>query len=514
MTNNDIVQKLWNLCSVLRDDGINYPTYITELVLLLFLKMEQEQVLGQKAFKSRLPKGCRWADLMTFDEESVLAEYGKVLQVLSNGMDEAGNVIDPRIFAIYEDAKTSLRKSKHLKLVIDRIDSIEWLSLDEDALGDIYEGLLNKGVAEAKKGPGQYFTPRPLIDSIIRCIKPEPGETIQDPAVGTAGFLIAAHAYIKRPKGPFEKLSTAKKKRQRTTCYKGIELVAEPRRFALMNCLLHGIVGTGEGAIILGNGLGKEGEALPLADIILSNPPFGSAKGSGLPERKFEFATANKQLNFLQHIYTGLKPGGRAAVVLPDNVLFESGVGTEIRRDLMEKCNLHTILRLPTGIFYAAGVKTNVLFFTKGTAKNPDQTKNCTKKVWVYDLRTNMPKFGKRTPFGEQYFVPFEKRYGKKANGTSVRKMGDWSFTDDSIEPSEETSRWRSFSRKWIREKKEDSLDISWLKDPASIDAANLPEPAVLAAEAMSELTLALEELNDLMQAIENPGASTKKDKA
>jgi hypothetical protein len=256
-----------------------------------------------------------------------------------------------------------------------------------------------------------------------------------------------------------------------------------------MNCLLHGMEGDDEGVVHLGNTLGLPGTQLSRADLILANPPFGTAKGGGGPTRDdFTYKTRNKQLAFLQHIYRGLKPGGRAAVVLPDPVLFEAGVGTEIRRDLMHKCNLHSILRLPTGIFYAQGVKTNVLFFTRGTAADPRQEENCTDNVWVYDLRTNMPSFGKRTPFGDQHLKPFEAVYGNEPDGTSPRVEGDWSWSADGAEQTAENSRWRCFSRDYIRDQKGDSLDISWIKDEDSVDAASLPEPDVLAAALQKRL--------------------------
>jgi type I restriction enzyme M protein len=261
-----------------------------------------------------------------------------------------------------------------------------------------------------------------------------------------------------------------------------------------MNCLLHGMEGDAEGVVHLGNALGQVGARLPKVDVILSNPPFGTAKGGGGPTRDdLTYRTSNKQLAFLQHIYRGLKPGGRAAVVLPDNVLFEAGVGTEVRRDLMDKCNLHTILRLPTGIFYAQGVKTNVLFFQKGTTDDPRQEQGCTRRVWVYDLRSNMPSFGKRTPFGAQHLKAFEEAYGEAPNGYSPRA--------ENVEGIGEASRFRCFTREQIRERG-DSLDISWLKDDSSIDAADLPAPEVLAGEAMAELTEALRELDALMQAL------------
>ncbi|MGK0371313.1 MAG: type I restriction enzyme M protein [Glaciecola sp.] len=284
-----------------------------------------------------------------------------------------------------------------------------------------------------------------------------------------------------------------------------------------MNCLLHGMEGDDEGVVHLGNALGQVGASLSKADIILANPPFGTSKGgdASITRDDLTYPTSNKQLAFLQHIYRNLKPGGRAAVVLPDNVLFEAGTGADVRRDLMNKCNLHTILRLPTGIFYAAGVKTNVLFFTKGSATDKLQDEKCTQNVWVYDLRTNMTNFGKRTPFGQQHLKPFEEVYGDKANGTSDRTEGEYSFGAEQISVDKTKvaenqgvddklvhSRWRCFDRDWIAKTKGDSLDISWLKDKDSIDAADLPEPDALAREAKEELTAALSELDELLVAL------------
>lgn len=496
MTNNDIVQKLWKLCDVLRDDGINYSNYVTELVLLLFIKMEYENTQAGILDKHKLPEGCRWTDLTGKSGLTLLNEYKQMLLDLSQSDDRL-------IAAIYADAQTSLREPRHLEQLIKSLDAIDWFSAQKDGLGDLYEGLLEKNASETKSGAGQYFTPRTLIDSIIRCVKPQPGEVIQDPAAGTAGFLVAADAYIKGETDDLYDLDNKAAKFQKTKAFIGMELVPNTRRLALMNCLLHGMEGDDEGVVHLGNTLGLPGTQLPKADVILTNPPFGTAKGGGGPTRDdFTFKTSNKQLAFLQHIYRYLKPGGRAAVVLPDNVLFEAGVGTEIRRDLMHKCDLHTILRLPTGIFYAQGVKTNVLFFTKGAVKDPKQEENCTQNVWVYDLRNNMSNFGKRTVFGEQHLQPFEKAFGRKSDGTSKRREGEWSFTPEEQEHTEDTSRWRCFSRDWIREQKGDSLDIAWLKDEDSIDAKNLPDPEVLAAEAMGELTEALRELDGLMQAL------------
>ena len=495
MTTQDIVQKLWNLCDVLRDDGINYSDYVTELVLLLFPKMVHEQTEAGIIQKHPLPQGCRWTDLEGKSGLILLNEYKQMLLNLSQSND-------PLIAAVYAEAQTRLREPRHLEQLIKNLGNIDWFSATKDGLGDLYDGLLEKNANETKSGAGQYFTPRPLIDAMVECLQPQLREIIQDPAAGTAGFLIAADTYIKKH-NDWHGLKQAEVEFQKHKAFVGVELVPDTRRLALMNCLLHNIEGEGGGVIHLGNSLGQVGAALQPADVILANPPFGTSRGGDASvTRTFTHKTGNKQLAFLQHIYRGLKPGGRAAVVLPDNVLFEAGVGTDIRRDLMDKCNLHTILRLPTGIFYAAGVKTNVLFFNRGTQKNPDQDEGCTTKTWIYDLRSNMPSFGKRTPFGTQHLSPFIKLYGKKADGSSPRKEGDWSFPQEGEAPTEANSRWRVFDRSWIADTKDDSLDIAWIKDKNSVDSDDLPAPEILAQEAMSELTAALDELNGLMQAL------------
>ncbi|MEX5329665.1 N-6 DNA methylase [Pseudomonas paraeruginosa] len=487
MTNTDIVQKLWSLCDVLRDDGINYSDYVTELVLLLFIKMEYEQVQNNANFEHKLPDGCRWSDLISKTGLIRLNHYRKMLLDL-------GKSSDPIIAAIYADSQTNIKEPGHFDQLIKSLDAIDWFSARKDGLGDLYEGLLAKNASETKSGAGQYFTTRPLIDSIIRVIRPQAGEIIQDPAAGTAGFLIAADSYIKQNTNDHADLDEKARYFQRNFAFVGVELVPGTRRLALMNCLLHGMEGNSEGIVRLGNTLSKTGIGLPKADLILSNPPFGTAKGGGGPIRDdLTYKTSNKQLAFLQHIYHSLKPGGRAAVVLPDNVLYDAGVGTEVRRSLMDKCNLHTILRLPTGIFYAQGVKTNVLFFQKGTRENPLQEKDCTQRVWIYDLRTNTPNFGKRNPFGSAHLKPFEDAYGVDANGNSARA--------ENVDGIGTLSRFRVFTRDFIRERG-DSLDISWLKDADILDPTKLPAPEVLAGEAMAEMTEALHELEELMKAL------------
>lgn len=497
MTHDTVVQKLWNLCDVLRDDGVNYSKYVTELALLIFLKMNHEQDQDKKEDEKVLPKGYRWENLIALDGTNLMEYYRKLLMVLGSGKESGVNPDNGQfeekeihhnrlVMAIYAESNTSLREPRHLKQLITSLDKIDWFSEHKDDLGNMYEGLLERNASETKSGAGQYFTPRPLINSMVRLMQPAVGEKIQDPAAGTGGFLIAADQYIKSKTDDLYDLEDKQRQFQIKEALIGVELVPDTRRLALMNCLLHNIKGGDDGAIILGNTLGAVGSSLPRADLILANPPFGTSKGgdASITRDDFTYPTSNKQLVFLQHIYRNLKEGGRAAVVVPDNVLFEDGVGADIRRDLMEKCDLHTILRLPTGIFYAQGVKTNVLFFTKGKP---------TENVWVYDLRTNMPSFGKRTPFTESYLAPFEAVYGGDMHGQSKRTEGEWSYwlkTENSnIEETIENSRWRVFTRDYIRDEKKDSLDISWLRDNDAIQSENLPDPEILALEAMSELT-------------------------
>lgn len=471
MTNTqDIVAKLWNLCHVLRDDGITYHQYVTELTYLLFLKMMEET--GKE---KQLPKGRRWKDLKKEDGSEQFEFYRDTLVHL-------GSHGSARVKAIFTNAGTSLTHPKNLRTLVTSIDDLDWYSAKEEGLGDLYEGLLEKNANEKKSGAGQYFTPRPLIECMVRLTQPQPGEGVQDPALGTGGFLIAADRYVKDHTDEYFKLSERDQDFQRTEAFYGVELVLDAHRLALMNAMLHSI----EGDWRLGDSLSPTGAGLPKADVILTNPPFGTKKGGGVPTRDdFTYVTSNKQLAFLQHIYRGLKPGGRAAVVLPDNVLFEENVGQAIRADLMDKCNLHTILRLPTGIFYAQGVKTNVLFFTRGK-----KDKGNTKQVWFYDMRTNMPNFGKRTPLTHDHFVDFEKTYGKKADGTSKRKdLG-------------EAERFRCFTREDIA-KRNDNLDITWLRDENANHHEDLPEPDEIAAEIMANLQTAMEEMEALSLILE-----------
>ena len=477
MTTQDIVAKLWNLCNVLKDDGVTYHQYVTELTYLLFLKMAQET--GKEEL---LPAGNRWADLVKKSAPERLPFYEDVLRKLARD----GRGIVQEIFA---NSSTFIKKPVTLSTLVSEIDGLDWYDAKKEGLGDLYEGLLQKNANEKKSGAGQYFTPRPLIDAIVQVMKPTSADVIQDPAAGTGGFPIAAHQYIQE----HEKTALWNEKQQKkyyTQTFYGMEHVQDTHRLALMNLMLHGIdsdAGGENAGIRYGDTLSPQGKSLPKATLILTNPPFGTKKGGGLPDRDdFTFATSNKQLAFLQHIYRGLAPGGRAAVVLPDNVLFEGNVGKQIRQDLMDKCNLHTILRLPTGIFYAQGVKTNVLFFTRGTTD-----KKNTKEVWVYDLRANMPQFGKRTMLTKEHFAEFRSVFGTDPLGgnSALSKRVD----------TGESGRFRKFDRQWIAEHRSESLDISWLRDDSIENAEDLPEPAELAQLALGELDAAMSELRAIL---------------
>ncbi|MGF1736513.1 N-6 DNA methylase [Photobacterium satsumensis] len=503
MNNNDLVAKLWKLCDNLRDGGVSYQNYVNELASLLFLKMCEET--GQE--DDLLPEGLRWNDLKT--------KIGREQhQFYRNMLVQLGDDNHAIVRAIFQNVNTTITQPAQLTELVSNMDSLGWFDGDKgksrDDFGDMYEGLLQKNANETKSGAGQYFTPRSLISTIVKLMQPQPREVIQDPAAGTAGFLIEADKFIKSQTNDLDDLSEDDQDFQIQRAFVGLELVPETRRLALMNCLLHDIEGDQDkgGAIRLGNTLGSDGEALPKAKVILTNPPFGSAAGTNIT-RTFVHPTSNKQLCFMQHIVESLEPGGRAAVVIPDNVLFEGGKGTDIRRDLMDKCNLHTVLRLPTGIFYAQGVKTNVLFFQKGALNNPEQDKNCTTETWVFDMRTNMNTFGKRRPLTEKHFDAFIAAYGEDKNGQSPRSEGVWDVLgaiyaegEGSVEHTPENARFRKFSRDYIRDQKGDSLDISWLKDLEATSAENLPEPEVLAGEAMAELTEAMSEIYQLMQAL------------
>ena len=475
-TTPDIVAKLWALCNVLRDDGVTYNEYVTELTYLLFLKMLQET--GKE---DRLPKQYRWAELAKREGIDQLEYYKRLLLDLgSTGTKDA------LVRAIFTDAQTRLRKPTNLKALTSSIDQLDWFSAREEGLGNLYEGLLEKNASDKKSGAGQYFTPRPLIDCIVRLVKPQAGEIVQDPAAGTAGFLVAADRDIKDRTDDLYKLAEQQAFFQRHSAFIGAELVPDTHRLCMMNLLLHGI----EGGVELADTLSPDGERLSKADVVLTNPPFGTKKGGGRPTRT-DFSitadTSNKQLAFVEHVVRSLKPGGRAAVVVPDNVLFEDNTGHRLRTWLMELCSLHTILRLPTGIFYAQGVKTNVLFFNRGKTDKAN-----TKATWVFDMRANMPAFGKTRPLAVADFKEFEAAYGKDPNGGTKRK-----------EESED-GRWRCFTREQVKARN-DNLDISWLRDTEVEAEKQLTDPEDIADAIIDHLKAALMEIETLSEELE-PG--------
>ena len=435
---------------------MSYHEYISELTYLLFLKIAEEN-----RTENLLPEGYRWKNLIEYQGDDILTYYRDMLTYLD------GHAPSEKVQKIYAFPTTVFSHSENLKAVIDGIAKLDWHSITMDGMGDIYEGLLAKNSQDARSGAGQYFTPRPLVDCIVRLLQPGLGEVIQDPATGSGGFLISADHYVRTHVSPQAYNDNPPK-------YEGVEIEKGTYRISLMNAFLHRL----NSRLILGDALTSDAENLSPADVILANPPFGAKAGSARKQRgDIAYATTNKQLAFLQHIYLGLKPGGRAAVVLPDNVLFEDGTGRKIRQELMDRCDLHTILRLPTGIFYSPGVKTNVLFFTRGQTDTGN-----TKAVWVYDMRHDAPKYGKKRPLQPKDFSLFEAAYGDEPRGLSNR------------EDQGEETRWRSFSRQTIADKL-DNLDLSWLADTETDSEDTLTEPEEIAAAILAHLNSALSEI-------------------
>ena len=493
MSTQNLVSKLWNLCNLLRDDGVTYHEYINELTFLVFLKMAEETdtETDSKSGEVRIPEGYRWKDLENYDAASRLEKYKLLLIHLGSH----GSQITK---AIYANANTIIRKPATLSKLVTEIDKLDWYQAKDEGLGNMYEGLLEINASEVKSGAGQYFTPRTLINVMVELMKPTLDDVIVDPTAGTGGFLISANHYMFPDREKLFKLSDKEYEKYQHGTFFGMELVPDTRRLAMMNLMLHDIAVDDENTgILYGDTLSNEGKQLPdgKASLILANPPFGKKMGGGIPTRDdLVHYTSNKQFAFLHLMYHKmLKPGGRTAVVLPDNVLFESGIGKTIRNDLMEKCNLHTILRLPTGIFYAAGVKTNVLFFSKpdDITKDKAQTKN----VWVYDLRSNMPMFGKRTVLGREHFNEFFEAVGNDL--TAVDEKARAKFITDHKDDAD-GCRLRCFTREEIANK-DDSLDLAWIRDESTEDASSLPEPDVLINEAIEEMAGAMSELKSIL---------------
>ncbi|MEM9985145.1 MAG: N-6 DNA methylase [Bacteroidota bacterium] len=483
MSAEQVAQKLWNLCNVLRDDGVTYHQYLNELTYILFLRLSEV-----KGFAEDLPEVYRWSTLTTINDNQKL--YETYRDLLANISTKTPNAT---ISAIYANASTTLRKPVNLKTLVSAFDALEWYDEQEqDQIATVYEELLEKNAGEKKSGAGQYFTPRPLINIMVDLLAPKLGERWNDPAAGTFGFMISADQYLREQYDDYFELNEADRLFQVHQAFSGVELVQDAHRLALMNAKLHGM----ESEIILGDTLSNLGKDLKGYDGVLANPPFGTKKGGDRPTRDdFTFPTSNKQLNFLQHIYRSLHKRGtaRAAVVLPDNVLFEDGDGQRIRRDLMDKCDLHTILRLPTGIFYAAGVKTNVLFFTRGKTETGN-----TQRVWFYDLRTNMPNFGKRTPFTRAAFAGFVKAYTGGVKLEEV-KEGYRGEIDEEKRQQIQDERWSCLDREEI-EGKNDSLDLGLIADESLTSSEDLGEPVDIAKEAVAELAAIQKELEAIIK--------------
>ncbi len=522
-----LVQKLWNYCNILRDDGLSYGDYVEQLTFLLFLKMADEQS-RLRGTPSAIPKGFGWDVLVKLDGDELETHYRHSLTELGKQPGMLGIIFRKAQNKIQDPAK--LRR-----LIVDLIDKEQWSSLSADVKGDAYEGLLQKNAEDVKGGAGQYFTPRPLIAAMVDAIAPQPGQTICDPACGTGGFLLAAHDYLAQ----HYQLDREQKKKLKSGTLFGIELVDSVTRLCAMNLLLHGI---GPEADNLTDGMpvvtkdalaAKHGEY----DIILANPPFGkkssvtivneageTSKESLIINRDdFWASTSNKQLNFLQHIFTILKQHGRAAVVLPDNVLFEGGAGETIRRALLKQADVHTLLRLPTGIFYAQGVKANVLFFDR----KPAQEKPWTSKLWIYDLRTNQhftlkENTLKRTDlddFVACYFGTPRQETRPTTESASVGRVSppggnrhDRKETDR-FNPDrsganrferKESERFRSFTYEELTKRDKVNLDIFWLKDESLEDSANLPDPDILAREIVEDLEAALAQFAEIAADLKN----------
>ncbi len=473
MSNEQLVAKVWNYAHVLRDQGISYGDYIEQITYLLFLKMDAERVelLGAE---SEIPKKWSWGALVKLDGEELEKQYRNSLEALAK--------VPGLIGTIFRKSQNKLSDPAKLKRVVGLIDTEgPWIGLDVDVKGEIYEGLLERNAAEVKSGAGQYFTPRAVIDAVVACVDPKIGETVCDPACGTGGFLLSAFAHMKGQSQDKEK-----QRRLRNESLRGVDIVDEVVRLCAMNLYLHGI-GNGSSPVVQGDALAAQPS--DHYDVVLTNPPFGKKSsytvvgedGALSTEREnyerddFKYTTSNKQLNFLQHIMSLLETYGRAGVVMPDNVLFEAGnAGEGLRKRLLEQFNFHTLLRLPTGIWYSPGVKANVLFFDKRPASKDPQTK----ELWIYDFRTNVHKTLKEKPLVPSDLDDFVTCY-------RARK---------------ETERFRRFTYEELIARDKLNLDIFWLKDDSLTDLENLPPPDVLAAEILDNLESALEQFRGVVE--------------
>lgn len=484
-----IVSKVWSFCTILKDDGVSYGDYLEQLTYLLFLKLADEFSKPPYNRQLPIPSKYSWETLTEKRGSDLETHYNELLLNLGKQQGILGQIFTKSQNKIQDPAK--------LFKLIDMIDKEQWSIMGTDIKGKIYEGLLEKNAEDTKSGAGQYFTPRDLIKAIVECVSPEPMKTICDPACGTGGFLLAAYDFIAN-----QRLNKEQKHFLKYNTFYGNEIVANTRRLALMNMFLHNIGDidsdnfiASTDALVSDNGL--------RVDYVLANPPFGKKSSmtftneEGEQEKDdltynrqdFWVTTSNKQLNFLQHIKTLLKVDGKAAVVVPDNVLFEGGAGETIRKKLLETTELHTILRLPTGIFYRPGVKANVIFFDNKPASKDIWTKN----IWVYDFRTNIHFTLKKNPLKLKDLDEFIKCY----NAKDINKRVE---TWDAEKNSE--GRWRKFTYEEVVKRDKFNLDITWIKDESLLDLENLPNPDVLADDIIENLEAALDSFKVIMESI------------
>ncbi len=479
MNPQSLVTKVWNFAHVLRDQGVSYQAYISQISYLLFLKMDEERV-DQIGEASLLPKGARWTDIKDLSGEALSATYAKLLDTLSKQPGIIGT--------IFLKAQSEIQDPAKLKRLVGLIDGETWLGLPVDVKGTIYEGLLARNAEDVKSGAGQYFTPRPVIEAMVTVVDPKPHQTVHDPACGTAGFLLAAWAHMKnQPKALDRSVYSALKNK-----FSGIDIVPEVVRLAAMNLYLHGITGVDS---IIENKDALLGAGGKTYDVVLTNPPFGrkqsyrivrddgdiDSEREDYDRQDFFVTTSNKQLNFLQHIMTVLAPNGAGAVVMPDNVLFEGGAGETIRRRLLNNFDFHTLLRLPTGIFYKQGVKANVLFFDK----KPPSEEAATKELWIYDLRTNQRFTLKERPMVRADLEDFVACY--RSGRRATRK---------------ETEKFRRFPLADLLARDKINLDLFWLKDATLDDPDLLPPPDEVAAEIVESLEAALDHFRNVAKAL------------
>ncbi|NLX96638.1 MAG: SAM-dependent DNA methyltransferase [Rhodopirellula sp.] len=509
LTASQIGTRVWSYAGVLKDDGLSYMAYVEQLTFLLFLKMADELTKPPYSQKARIPKGkdgkaYDWPSLVAKDGAELYQHYRDVLEFLSTQPGLLGT--------IFKEAECKIKDPAKLRrLIVDLIDREKWLSLDLDVKGVIYEELLSRSAAESTGGAGQYFTPRPIIQAVVDVMRPSPDDTIMDPAAGTGGFLTMAYeSVLKRHEKEMDRDDKRRVKEELVTAQ---ELVPETARLCAMNLYLHGVTGGKDemSTPVISGKSSLDSPPSKLYSMVLTNPPFGKkqslktvneegeldSEDEVVVRQDFWVSTANKQLNFVQHIFNLLKVNGRAAVVVPDNVLFEGGPGQKIRDQLMKQCDVHTLLRLPTGVFYKPGVKANVIFFDR---KSP-QEKPWTKKLWVYDLRTNRHFTQKQNPIHRSDFDEFAELFKP---GAMHKRKATWS-------ESNPDGRWRCYDYEDLLKRDKLSLDLFWIKDDSLEDSASLPDPDVLAAEIVEDLQDALEQFTGIAAALEGGKVSEVK---